>query len=219
MDLQFALMLLAALAVAPGDSLEIRYVGNAGFELYDGATTLLIDLPYESGAYSLMTYDPNTIRARGKVVSVITHRHVDHFSPGLFAARNWAIHAPAEVTNSLPPDQVLNGNQPTIGEFTVQRFATPHRDTEHFSYLVSWRGRRLYFVGDTEDPTHMLSMRDLDILFITPWLTCSSQAAGGTVDAHRVVLYHQFPDKRLTVCGSPEIVAQGQSWSITAPTR
>ena len=90
--------LLAILAVVPGDSLEIRYVGNAGFELYDGFTTVLIDLPYESGAFDLMT--------------------------------------------------------------------------------------------------------------------CAAERTGRAVDARRVILHYQFPDRRLQVCGKPEVVTQGQSFSV-----
>ena len=212
--MQLILPLLAALAAASGDSLEIRYVGNAGFELYDGSTTILIDLPYESGAFDLMTYDPRDIRARGRTVSEITHRHVDHFSPALFAPTAWAVYGPSEVTAALPRDRVLDGTEQTVGEFAIQRFATRHRDTEHYSYLIMWRGRHLYFVGDTEDPTHMLSMRSLDILFITPWLTCAAERTGRAVDARRVILHHQFPDRRLQVCGTPEVVTQGQTFSV-----
>ena len=73
----------------------------------------------------------------------------------------------------------------------------------------------MYFVGDTEDPTSMLTMRNLDVLFITPWLTCRAPAASEPPDARRVVLYHQFPDKRLKVCGEPEILSQGQTFFLS----
>lgn len=211
-----AVLTAVALTLPQTDSLRISYVGNAGFELSDGATTLLVDLPYESGAFDLMTYDPSSIEGVGATVAVITHRHADHFDPTLFLAKEWLVFGPSEVAAGLPADRVIHGDEQRIGEFVVRRFRTPHRDTEHYSILIVWGGRRLYFVGDTEDPGHMLGMRGLDVLFVTPWLTCAMERVGGTPDAHELILHHQFPDGRLDVCGNPRIVKQGDSWSISA---
>jgi len=128
-------LLAITLQATPADSLQIRFVGNAGFELSDGATTLLIDLPYESGAFDLMTYDPTALDPVGRVVSVVTHRHVDHFDPSLFTAQEWDIVGPEEVTSALAPARVLQGRIVMVGDFRIQRFSTPHSDVEHFGRL------------------------------------------------------------------------------------
>ena len=209
------LPLLAALVTLQANELDIRYVGNAGVELYDGTTTLLVDLPYQSGAFGYMAYDPTQIRARGRVVAVITHRHDDHFDSRLFLSTDWTIYGPAEVTGALPADRALQGDRQTLGAFTVQRVRTPHAGTEHYSYLVTWRGRRLYFVGDTEDPTHILATRDLDVLFITPWLSCAAERAG-TLHARTVVLYHHTTSGGPAPCGRPRVPLQGEVWAVSA---
>jgi hypothetical protein len=199
---------LALLAAAQTDSLGIHYVGNAGFELWDGSATLLVDLPYQSGAFDLMEYDPASISVRGRTLAVITHGHSDHFDPSLLQ-NDWEVYGPSEVTALLATDRPLSGDEQTFGAFAIRRFLTPHHGTEeHYSYLVTWRGRRIYFPGDTEDPTHLMSMTDIDVLFITPWLSCAIARRGGVLRADTIVLHHQFPDDRLDVCGDPMVVPQ-----------
>ncbi len=60
-----AVLVTTLFASGQADSLTIRYVANAGVELSDGATTLLVDLPYVSGAFDLMTYDPSALAPAG----------------------------------------------------------------------------------------------------------------------------------------------------------
>ncbi len=202
------------------DTLHIRFIGNAAFELSDGTTTLGTDLPYQSGAFGYMTYDVTGVSPPGDVVSVITHRHADHFEASLFERRNWRIIGPREVTTRLPPDRVLAAaRRTTIGPFVVTPYPTPHSDTEHYSYLIEWHGRRLYFTGDTEDPAHLLSVEKLDIAFVTPWLLCEIARRGASVPARQVILHHQFPDGRSRVCGTPRRMTQGERISVPAIRR
>jgi L-ascorbate metabolism protein UlaG (beta-lactamase superfamily) len=208
--MQLIALLGISLSLVSADSLEVRFVGNAGFELSDGVTTLLVDLPYESGAFDFMEYDPATLDPAGRVVAVITHRHADHFEPELFRATSWDIIGPQEVTDGFEPGRVLTARIVNVGDFRIQRFPTPHRDTEHYSYLIDWRGHRMYFVGDTDSPNHLLSTEGLDTVFLTPWLSCALDAAGERPPADRVVLHHQSPDERLQVCGQPVVMAQDE---------
>lgn len=207
-------LLSVTLSIAQADSLQVRFVGNAGFELSDGVTTLLVDLPYESGAFGYMSYDPAALDPAGHVVSVVTHRHADHFDAGLFLATTWDIVGPAEVTAAFAPARVLEGRIVMVGDFRIQRFRTPHRDTEHYSYLIAWRGHRMYFVGDTEDPTHLLSTEGLDVTFVTPWLSCAVEGAGRTLSADRIVLYHHSPNQTSPVCGQPDVLEQGDVFTV-----
>ena len=59
-------LLIAGLAAfthcGPPPTLEIRFIGNAAFELTDGRTTLLVDFPYESGTGGFMAYDSGAVR-------------------------------------------------------------------------------------------------------------------------------------------------------------
>ena len=208
-----ALVLIAA--VAGSDSLTIRFVGNPAFEISDGETTLVTDLPYQSGAFGYMTYDFDAVQPSGRVVAVITHRHADHFDPALFRQRGWEVIGPAEVTANLPEHRVIALEESvSVGEFRITRYRTPHSDTEHYSYLISWDGRRLYFTGDTEDPSHLLSMAELDVAFVTSWLLCAIAERGASVPSRQVILHHQFPRRETRACLEPRVIEQGGTFVL-----
>lgn len=204
-------------AVEPAATeLSIRLVGNAGVALSDGTTSLLVDLPYESGAFGYMHYDPAALRPTGTTVSVVTHDHRDHFAADLFLTRaDWRVIGPPSVTAALPPDRVVTGDSSSIGAFAVVALPSPHTD-DHRSYRIRWRGRVLHFTGDTEDPDAVPAEPRLDILFVTPWLNCS--LPDRATNRARTVLYHRQPDGSDQVCGSAEVHPQGTELRLTALT-
>lgn len=195
-------------------ALTVELVGNAGVLLSDGATSLLIDLPYESGAFGYMRYDASALQPMGTVVSVITHHHLDHFDARLFLARNgWRVIGPPSVTRTLPPERVLAGDSMDVGAFAVIAVATPHTP-DHRSYRVRWRGRVLYFTGDTEAASAVPAAPRIDVLFVTPWLNCTLETAGSARPWERRVLYHVQPDGSDRVCGSVERMRQGARFTL-----
>ena len=204
---------------AQAPELRVRFIGNEGFELSDGETTILSDLPYEPGAFDYMRYDPEALDPQGRAVSLITHRHADHFDEALFLERDWGIIGPAEVTDRLPANRVIALSEAIeVGAFTVRPHRTAHSDVEHYSYLVTWHGLRFYFVGDTENPSHLLSVRRLDIAFVTPWLGCTAGAFGRAIAADRLVLYHHREGEGTRGCFEAVVPEQGDSFTLTAPS-
>jgi predicted RecA/RadA family phage recombinase len=162
-----------------------------------------------------MHYDPARLQPAGTTVSVITHDHEDHFDPSLFVARTaWRIIGPPSVTRSLPPERVLTGDSVVVGAFSIVAVRTPHT-SDHRSYRVRWRGRVLYFTGDTEQGT-LASSPHLDVLFLTPWLQCALTDAGQVVSWDRAVLYHRQSDGSDPVCGSAEALEQGAHFVLPA---
>ncbi len=199
--------------------LRIRFIGNEGFELSDGETTILTDLPYRPGAFGYMRYDPEALDPRGQVTSLITHRHADHFDEALFLERDWSIIGPVEVTDRLPADRVIPLSEAIeVGAFTIRAHRTAHSDVEHYSYLVTWHGLRLYFVGDTENPSHLLSVPKLTVAFLTPWLGCTAGAFARGIDAERMVLYHHHDGEGTRGCFEAEVMEQGESFTLSAPS-
>jgi len=218
-----ALLFLVVQAVGPSaspiqpDQLRIRFVGNEGVELSDGVTSLMVDLPYQPGASGYMVYDPEALQPPGLVISLITHGHADHFDETLFLARDWSIIGPAEVTGRLPAERVIPLSEAiSVGEFTVRPHRTAHGDPEHYSYFVAWRGLRLYFVGDTENPSHLLSVTKLDVAFVTPWLGCTAGAFGRRIDADRIILYHHREGEGTRGCFEAVVMEQGESFTLSA---
>ncbi len=217
--LSAALLLTVLQAGEPqSPALRVRFIGNEGFALSDGRTTLVTDLPYQPGAFGYMSYDPASLPSEGRVVSLISHRHADHWDRDLFLERDWIIIGPAEVTNDLPSERVIDFREVIeVGDFTVVPHRTGHGDTEHYSYLVTWRGRRLYFVGDTEDASHILSVRDLDIAFVTRWLGCTAGAFGRPIDADQLVLYHHREGEGTLGCFEARVMEQGEWFTAVPP--
>lgn len=213
-----ALFLVVRLAVQPSPDLTIELVGNAGVLLTDGAIALLIDLPYEPGAFGYMVYDPEELRPAGDVLSVITHHHRDHFDRDLFLQRpRWRVIGPPSVTHDLPAERVLPGDSLSIGEFAVVALPTPHTD-DHRSYRVRWRGLVLMFTGDTEDPAVIAAEPRIDILFVTPWLDCALSTSGRARSWDRSILYHRGPNESLATCVTAEALEQGTRFVLAART-
>lgn len=215
-------VLMLGLAASPGfasqpapPELEITLVGNAGVQLSDGTTSLLVDLPYQSGAFGYQAYRPDAMAPPGEVVSVITHHHDDHFDPGLFTAREgWPLIGPPSVTSGLPAGRVLDGDSLRVGAFDVIAVPSPHTD-DHRSYRIRWGGRVLHLTGDTEDPASLAQGPAVDLLFITPWLSCAVESSGAGRFGDRSIVYHLQARGGDRVCGPVETLEQGASFTVT----
>lgn len=195
--------------------LNVHLVGNAGVVLSDGTTSLLVDLPYQSGAFGYMRYDPAALAPAGEAIAVITHDHLDHFDPSLFGPRtSWRIVGPPSATAGVPSDRVITGDSVTAGSFSIVAVPSPHTP-DHRSYRIRWRGRVLHFTGDTEDPAAVPSSPRIDVLFVTPWLQCALTDSGRPRGGDRVVLYHLAPDGSDRSCGSTERLPQGSRFTLS----
>lgn len=190
-------------------TLSVTLVGNAGVVMSDGDTSLLIDLPYESGAFGYETYDWQALTPSGETVSVVTHHHRDHFDPELFEQRSaWRLFGPPSVSGTTPRHRVIAGDSVRVGAFSMVAIATPHTE-DHRSYRVRWRGRVFHFSGDTEDSSHLRASPPLDVLFVTPWLSCAAAHEGRLGVATRSVAYHRSPAGDDEICGGVDTLPQG----------
>ena len=89
--------------------------------------------------------------------------------------------------------EVLDRRTERLGEKTgiyVHPLATPLGETPHYSYLVQWNGRRMYFSGETTDTKDLLAATDLDIAFVSPGIMAAVEKAGRVIEAKTVVVYH-----------------------------
>jgi hypothetical protein len=189
--LALALLLVAGRSAA--GELTITFIGNQAFHITDGETALLSDFPYRSGAFGYMSYEMEDVPPVVDGLCLITHFHTDHFDRSLFEGRDWSIIGPPGVLQGLTTERKIPV-EPVIRfkDLVIQPDATPHYFApEHYSYLVTWHGKRLYFVGDTETPAYILPLEDIDVLFITPWLIRTLERQGLRLDAKQLVVYHQ----------------------------
>jgi L-ascorbate metabolism protein UlaG (beta-lactamase superfamily) len=194
---------------------EARFIGNMSVALTDAGYTLITDFPYESGYSGYMTYDAAEIRSRTPAtLALITHGHRDHWDKELFSKTNWKVAAPTDVTGTVGADRVLPltpGQPAAFGPFTIEAFTTPHARIGHQSYVVTWRGKRLYFSGDTESPDSLVAAGNVDVAFVSPWLYRAMVSRGRRIEARRVVIYHHQPGERVEACQTNcSVPSQGQ---------
>jgi L-ascorbate metabolism protein UlaG (beta-lactamase superfamily) len=202
----FAEPLASTQAARP--SLEARFIGNMAYAITDGTMTLFTDFPYESGYSVYMEYDAREIRsATRESVALVTHRHGDHWDRGLFARTDWRVVAPEDALTGVPADRIVRAlpveperTTITAGPITIEALPTPHANLGHYSYLVTWHGRRLYFTGDTDSLDRLLAMTNVDVAFVSPWLFERAARDRRRIDARRIVIYHQTADERIPAC-------------------
>ena len=183
-------------------ALEARFIGNMAFAMTDGAVTLMTDFPYQSGYSVYMAYPSSEVRSTTTTtLSLITHKHGDHWEPHLFARTNWKVVAPSDATAGLPSDRVVPiTGRITFGPIVIEPIKTPHANLGHYSYVVTWHGRRLYFSGDTESPDSLRAAKDLDVAFLSPWLYRAVIRDGRSVNATRIVIYHHEAGEQVPEC-------------------
>jgi L-ascorbate metabolism protein UlaG (beta-lactamase superfamily) len=220
----FLVPLIAALAAIvaphgaqPRSPLHARFIGQMAFSITDGSTTLMTDFPYQIGYADAPPYSPAELSAaRPSTLALITHRHLDHWEPALFAKTNWKVAGPQDVTSGLPADRVvaLKGTT-TFGPVQIEPLETPHARIGHYSYIVAWHGRRLYFSGDTDDGRSVILAKNLDVAFVSPWLYRTVTSLNRRIDAKRVVIYHHEAGQQIPGCAEGCVVPrQGETIAI-----
>lgn len=172
-------------------------------EITDGAVTLISDFPYQVGYAGASGYDraAETKASRIPTLALITHRHLDHWEPRIFAGTNWKVFGPSDVTSGVPADRVLPARaRVTFGPVQIEPIETPHHNIGHYSYIVTWHGKRLYFSGDTESTDSLREAKNIDVAFVSPWMHRWMYRRGHRADARRIVIYHHEPGQQVEGC-------------------
>jgi L-ascorbate metabolism protein UlaG (beta-lactamase superfamily) len=218
MTVLVSLALLLTGAAAHRPALDARFIGNMAFAISDGNVTLMTDFPYQSGYSRYNTYAPSEIKSATPItLALITHRHRDHWDPSLFAGTNWKAAGPADVVSALPADrlQPLRFPRTTFNGIEIEPMQSPHPGVGHYSYVVTWHGRRLYFSGDTESTDTLAAARNLDVAFLSPWLYRSALERNVRIDARRVVIYHHEAGEQVPQCrDNCSVPKQGETFRI-----
>jgi len=207
-----ALFLFCSFAAA--EQLDFRFIGNMAFHITDGSTSLLTDFPYTSGAFGYMKYSLTDTGPVRDGLCLITHAHADHWDPALFSQTQYTIIAPPEILTTInsgkkvPFERLMK-----YKNIRIEAFATPHKG-EHYSYLVIWNGIRMFFTGDTEETTTLLSMKKLDVAFISPWLLNSLKARNARIDAKKVFVYHHTEKEAIVDYQNRIVPNQGDTFRI-----
>lgn len=212
-----ALILAPQASPPPARPLQARFIGQMAFSITDGTVTLVSDFPYQVGYAGAPSFEDGELhRSTLPTVALITHRHLDHWDPVLFSKTNWKVIAPADAMERIRSDRVVPlSKRIEFGPIVIEPIETPHARIGHYSYIVSWQGKRLYFSGDTESPDSLLAAQRLDLAFVSSWQFQSAQRRGGRIDAKRVVIYHHQPGEQVPGCaGNCVVPGQNDAFEI-----
>jgi L-ascorbate metabolism protein UlaG (beta-lactamase superfamily) len=175
------------------NEIKIRFIANAGLHLTDGSRNLYIDFPYKSGFYIYSKYDKSEItNIKDHPILLFTHKHPDHYSIRHVRKLKGAKYGPWNI-----PD--LQKLSDSIPDFSIQAFKTQHRvSKKHYSYLVTWHGKKIFISGDTESADTIGKVSSMDWAFVPAWLLMDAQKKNIKIDSKRVGLYHIGPGDHIT---------------------
>jgi len=193
------------------NNISIMFIGNCGFYFTDGEFSFVIDFPYRSGAYGYMKYDKSILDSLNPDICLFTHGHADHFRKRLFKKLDTQLFAPGPLKMRLSPKRKisfkeLNNLHP---DFKVTFFKTPHGfSLKHYSYLIEWKGKRIYVSGDTHDKEHLLKLKGLDVALVNPWLLIDIYEHNQIIDTKKVILCHHTRQDKITATGKKLMILE-----------
>ena len=199
------------------EGLSATFIGNMAFHITDGTAALITDFPYESGAFGYMKWSRDHVPVGQGPLCLVTHSHRDHFLLRLASEFCGIVLGPDDVTRAGKLKALEMKNEVLWEGITFRPLATPHASLEHYSYVVEWRGLRLYFTGDTEDTASLLAARELDVAFVSPWLLRTVQKQGRRIDARQIVVYHHRDAETVVEIQDRIVPRPGQVLSLGLP--
>lgn len=211
--LLFLLLLSTTRGYSQAKEITIRFIGNCGLHLTDGRSDLYVDFPYRSGAHNYMEYDTSEIAAvPSDAILVFTHSHADHYSKKLAKRVSKQVYGPWNVEKLVQ----LEGQ---LEQFSIQAFKTKHKFSfNHYSYLITWHGKRIYISGDTEHAETIATQKDLDWAFIPAWLLVEAQRKEIHVNTKMIGMYHIGQKDNITTSTPEKILLLMQTGqTVTLP--
>jgi hypothetical protein len=193
-----SILFLAFTVAGQTNTITIRFIGNCGLYMSDGELDVYVDFPYKSGAFGYMEYPGSEIDSiKANATHIFTHRHPDHYSKKLVKKLTGTVYGPWKVKKKRRAD--LSAPAYSAAQFSVETFRTKHRFARHhYSYLITWHGKRIYLSGDTEGAETIAQVRAMDIAFVPAWIMRDAQEKGIKIDAQRFAIYHLYPEQKVT---------------------
>ena len=198
--LQVLTTLLLAMILNTGFSqsseIRIRFIGNCGLHMTDGNINIYSDFPYKSGVYNYMEYDLTELDSiKENPIFLFTHKHADHYSrkdlKKVMKARNGKKYGTWNVSD-------LEDLNEAYSDFHIQAIKTKHRFTfKHYSYLITWHGKRIFISGDTESAETIGKVKNIDWAFVPYWILYDAKENNIEIDAKMRALYHLAPVQKL----------------------
>lgn len=176
--------------------IKIKFIGNCGLYLSDGKSNLYIDFPYKSGAYNYMKYDSKEIEnIKENSIFLFTHKHADHYSKKLL--KKIKSKHKGMVFGSWNTNRFNKLNN-SIDNFNIESIKTKHRFTfKHYSYLITWHGKKIYLSGDTESADTITNIKEINWAFLPVWIILDANEKNININADKVGVYHLYPFEKV----------------------
>lgn len=210
------LFLLLNTGYSQTNEIKIKFIGNCGLYMTDGNINIYVDFPYKSGAFNYMEFDKAELDSiMENSIFLFTHKHPDHYSSKnmrkTLRKKNGRKYGKWNISE-------LKQLSDTIPDFTVRPIETEHSlSFKHYSYLITWYGKRIYFYGDTETTDTILTIKNLDWAFIPYWTAIELNKNNLNIDAKMIGVYHFYPIMKNTNSNPDKIKLldkQGEIFSI-----
>lgn len=216
LNIGIILLTFAAISLGQTSEIKIRFIGNCGLHITDGVKDIYTDFPYKSGAHNYMEYEGNELDSvKENAYFIFTHKHSDHYlknGMNAFMTKKkgkmygkWNIHEMEQLRDEIPDFEI-------IGYKTKHHFSFTH-----YSFLITWHKKKIYFSGDTENPETILTMTNLDWAFIPAWLVNSINESNQKLDSKMVGIYHIGPKDDIDIKGEKVLMLNKQGAVITIP--
>jgi len=196
--LAVTLSIFSNLVFSQSNEIKIKFIGNCGLYMTDGASNIYIDFPYKSGAHNYMEYDEAEVdNIKDNAVFIFTHLHADHYSKKLLKKLSGLKLDPSNI-NEL--EKISN----SIPNFDIKAFKTPHKvfgiSFRHYSYLITWHNKKIFISGDTENADTIAEQKNIDWAFIPVWLTFDAKEKGIKLGdlSKMYAIYHIGPEDKIT---------------------
>lgn len=199
--LTLSLFIISNIGFPQSKEMSIKFIGNCGLYMTDGNLNIYIDFPYKSGAHHYMEYDTSELNnIKENPIFIYTHKHSDHYSRKLLKELNGKKFGPWNVSE-------LEKLGDTILDFNIEGFKTSHKvygiPFKHYSYLITWHGKKIYINGDTGDVKPLSKIENIDWVFAPIWLYRNLQEEEMTIDTKMYAIYHLYPSQKKGI-GFPE---------------
>ncbi len=187
--MNFTLIFILNLGFGQANEIKIKFISNCGLYLTDGTTNIYCDFPYRSGAFIYDEFDPSELDSiKENSIFLFTHTHGDHYSRKnmRFVLKN----KNGKKYGKWNIDELENLGK-IIPDFEIKAIKTNHKFSfKHYSYLITWHGKRIYISGDAESTTTIEGIKELDWAFVPGWLLKSIFTNKIKLDTKMIGLYH-----------------------------
>jgi hypothetical protein len=214
--LLLSFILISNFTFSQSNEIKITFIGNCGLHLTDGETHIYTDFPYKSGAHHYMTFDSSELDSiHENSFFIFTHKHSDHYSGKnirkTLKRKNGKKYGKWNLTELANLGKI-------IPDFKIEAFKTSHLFSfAHYSYLITWHGKKIFLSGDTEKSETIATVKNMDWAFIPAWLLVDAKDKGIQIDTKMLGIYHIGPRDNIQITGSTVLMLKKQGELIIIP--